>query len=134
MKKAVTIILLLIACYSINAQIDNRITTIDFVQILNENKEEAIFYYENNWKVLRDLALQKGYIDSYQLLETPASEDAPFQLMLITTYPNEAQYDLKEQNFTELMNEKGDLRLLNSKKPAEFRKIIYGKEAVRHIF
>jgi hypothetical protein len=62
----------------------------DFVQVLNDNKEEAVYYYQNNWKVLREMALKKDYIHSFQLLETTESEDAPFQLILITTYKDKA--------------------------------------------
>lgn len=114
------------------AQQDDRISTIDFVQILNDNKAEAVYYYQNNWKVLRDMAIDKGYIDSYQIMETPNSEEEPFHLMLITTYANEAQYDLREDHFRELIKERGDLKLMNEKKPGEFRKVLFGKDMVRH--
>jgi len=110
-------------------QNDNKVSTIDFVQILNDNKEEAIFYYENNWKVLRDKALEKNYIHSYQLLETLFGESEPFQLMLITTYANQKESDLAEERFDKLIAEKGPLRLKNEKKPGEFRKILYNKVA-----
>lgn len=113
-------------------QVNDKITTIEFVEILNNNKEEAIFYFENNWKVLREMALGKKYIDSYQLLETPTSEEAPFQIILLTTYQNNEQYNLREAHFQELIKEKGELKLLNNKKPTEFRKSMFSKENVRH--
>lgn len=119
--------------YSVGfAQQDDRITTVEFIQILDNNKAEAEFYYQNNWKVLREMALKKGYIHSYQLLETSASEEAPFHYMLITTYTDKAQYDLREDHFGELIKEKGELKLLNDKKPGEFRKSLFSKEMVRH--
>jgi hypothetical protein len=43
--------------------------SMDFVKILEDNKTEAIFYYENNWNGLRVQAIEKGYIKSFQLLE-----------------------------------------------------------------
>ena len=122
----------LFSCSFGYGQQNDKISTIDFVQVLNKNKEEVMYYYRNNWKLLRDMAVSKNYIDSYQLLETPISEDAPFQLMLITTYANEAQYLLREDRFDELIKEKGALRLMNEKEPAEFRKILFNKEKVRH--
>ena len=109
-----------------------KISTIDFVQIVNGNMEEATFYYENNWRILRNMAVEKEYIHSYQVLETPTSDDAPFQLMLITTYLNEEQYTLREDHFSELIKEKGELQLMNEKKPEEFRKTLFNKEMVRH--
>ncbi len=59
-------------------QIDNKISTIDFVQIIDDNKDEAVYFYQNNWEVLRDMAVKKGYIHTYQFLEVSPSEDAPF--------------------------------------------------------
>lgn len=113
-------------------QVNDKITTIEFVEILNNNKEEAFFYFQNNWKVLRDNAVKKKYIHSYKFLETPKSDEAPFQIMLITTYLNKEQYELREDHFQELIKEKGELKLLNDKKPAEFRKSQFSKDMVRH--
>ena len=128
-----TILFIILSLSSISyGQTDDSITTIDFVQILNDNKEEAIYYYQHNWKVLREMAIQKNYIKSFQILETPDSEREPFQLMLITTYKNKIQYDLREDHFSELIKEKGELKLMNDKKPGDFRKTLFTKEMVRH--
>ncbi len=113
------------------AQQDSSISTIDFVEILDNNTKEAHFYYQNNWKVLREMALEKGYIHSFQVLQTPFSEEAPFHMMLITTYANQEQYDTREDHFRELIKEYGALKLLNEKKPNAFRKTIFGKDGVR---
>lgn len=114
------------------AQNDDRISTLDFVQVVNENMAEAKFYYEKNWKVLRERAVAQGYIHSYELLETQYTEEAPFHMILITTYANKEQYDLREDHFGELIEARGDVRPLNEKKPGEFRKIIFSKEEVSH--
>ena len=116
----------------VNAQLDDRISTIEFVQILDNNTAETDYYYQNNWKILREMALKKGYIHSYELLETPFDETGPYHRILITTYSNEKQYALRETHFEELIKEKGPLRLLNAKKPDAFRKREMGKEEVRH--
>ena len=40
---------------------------LDFVEILNDNKAEAILTTsKTTWKVLREMAVEKGYIDSYR--------------------------------------------------------------------
>ncbi len=127
--RTVTLLLILSATTLGLAQEAEKVSTIDFVQILNHNKKEALFYYENNWKVLRDKALEKEYIHSYQLLETPVTAGEPFQLMLITTYANKDQHELAEERFDELIAEKGDLRLMNQKNPGEFRKVLFNKTA-----
>ncbi|TRX60658.1 hypothetical protein FNH22_06330 [Fulvivirga sp. M361] len=131
MKLKLLMVLLGVSAISY-AQHDNRISTMDFIEVLGGNKEEAIFYYQNNWKVLREMALKKDYIASFQFLETPSDKEAPFQFILITTYPDREQYDLREDHFTELIKEKGGLELMNDKKPGEFRKTLFNKEGVRH--
>ena len=118
----------LFLCLQISAQENTKISTIDFVQIINNNKKEAIYYYQNNWEVLRKMAVKKGYIHSYQLLETNHTKEAPFSFMLITTYKNKMQFDKREKHFEELIKAKGKLQLLNNKKPGEFRKTIFGKD------
>lgn len=110
--------------------INSKISTIDFVEILNGNREEAIFYFENNWKVLREMAIEKNQIDSYQLLEVESTSEAPFNLIMITTYKNKQQYDAREEHFQKLIAEKGELKLLNNKTPGEFRRSVYSKETV----
>lgn len=116
-------------CMSTYAQKNTKISTIGFVQIVNNNKKETVFYYENNWKVLRKMAIKKKYIHSYQLLETTPTNEAPFSFILITTYRNKQQFDKREKHFEELIKRKGKLKLLNSKKPGEFRKTLFNKEA-----
>ena len=112
---------------------ESKLSTIEFVQILNNNKEEAVFYFENNWAALRDRAIENGYISSYQLLETPTSVDQPFQIMLVTTYSNEQQYRDREKHFEQLINTSGGLKLLNDKQPGDFRKSLFSKQRVQHL-
>ena len=126
-------LLLITLSYLSFGQHNDKISTVDFVQILNDNEEEAIFYYQNNWKTLREMALGKGYINSFQLLMTPPSKEESFQLMLITTYLNKEQYDLREIHFSELIKLKGKLELMNDKNPNDFRKTFFRKEMVRHL-
>jgi hypothetical protein len=126
--KKITFFLFLLFCVHTFAQKNTKISTIDFVQVLNRNKKEVIFYYQNNWEVLRKMAVQKNYIDSYQFLETSPTKEAPFSFMLITTYKNQKQFAKREKHFQELIKAKGALKLLNNKKPGEFRKVIFGKD------
>jgi hypothetical protein len=124
--------LFLISIQFSSAQKNERISTVDFVQIVDGNREEAMFYYQYNWKVLRLMAMKKKYITSFEIMETPYSEEAPFHLMLITIYKDKAQYEQREKHFQELIKENGKLHLLNDKKPAQFRKNLFHKENVLH--
>ena len=108
------------------------ITTIDFVEILNDHTDEALHYYDHNWKVLRKMAIAKNYIAQYQLLLTPVSEDNKISIILMTSYANQDQYDKREAHFEELIKKKGALNLMNELQPKEFRKIVFSKEEVKH--
>lgn len=132
MKLKFLFAILLFCCLSYG-QSNEKITTIETVEILNDNSEEAIYYFQNNWKQLRIKAIEKGYIHSFQFLKTTYSDETPFHLMLITTYSNKAQYDKKEAHFSELIKEKGALKLLNEKEPSEFRKSVFAVEGAHHL-
>ena len=132
MKFKFLLILLLFCCLSYG-QTNEKITTIETVEILNNNTAEAIFYFQNNWKALRKKAIEKGYIYSYALMETSYNTETPFHIMLITTYANEEQYKNREKHFSELIKASGGLKLLNNKKPSEFRKSVYSIDSAKHI-
>ncbi len=131
MKTLATLVVIFGFSLTSSSQYDESITAIDFIQIIDNQKKETVYYYQNNWKVLREKAVERGYIQSSQVLETPYTKEAPFHLMLITTYANKAQFDLREEHFEELIKEKGGLDLLNEKKPKEFRKSLFYKEMIR---
>lgn len=114
--------------WTLHISAQNKITSVDFVQIQNDNKAEALYYYQNNWKLLRESAIEKGYIHSFQFLEVEPTEEAPFHIILITNYGNEEQFAKREEHFSKLIKARGDLRLMNEKKPGEFRKILFSKE------
>ena len=122
---------LILYCFAsgIQAQNDQEITSMDFVQVLHGNTEEAIYYYENNWKQLRVKALEKGYIKSYKLLQVTET-NAEFQIVLQTTYANKQQFEKREAHFQELIKAQGSLKLLNEKTPKDFRKTVFWSDTV----
>lgn len=103
------------------------IVTVDFVKILNGNIDEAVYYYETNWKQHRIEATKRGYISSYKLL-VKSSDDGQTDILLITGYASDAQYKNREVNFADVMQDtQGDgPALLNSKTPSEFREVFDG--------
>ena len=111
-------------------QQDQSISSMDFVEIVNDNQEEALFYYQNNWKILRQMAIKKNYISSFEFLKDMGQDKNSFSLILVTTYANREQFEKREEHFQELIKEKGGLELLNEKKPAEFRKTIFSKDLI----
>ncbi len=130
MKRILNILILILAMLSVypSASVQEAITTMDFVQILEGRKSETLFYYENNWKVHREKALAKGYIKSYQLLEAAQGDGPAFDIVLITTYANREQYNNREENFGLLIEAHGERKLLNGLQPSEFRNIIFSRD------
>lgn len=114
-------------CYAQQSQV---ISSMDFVEIIDGNEKEAIYYYQKNWKVLRQMALKKNYIASFEFLKDISEEKNSFDLILITTYANTEQFNKREEHFQELIKEKGALELLNEKKPAAFRKTVLSKKLI----
>ena len=129
------IILIALSLYitKIEAQENEHISILNFIEVLNNNKAETLFYYKNNWQQLRIKALEKGYIESYKLLETEPTNKTTYQFILITTYANMDQYNKSEERFQELINKSGGLKLLNKKKPSDFRKLIFANDKVIHL-
>ena len=100
------------------------VVTVDFVKVLNGNDEEAVFYYENNWKQHRIKAMKKGYISSYKLL-VRTSDDGQTDILLITGYATQSQYENREKNFAIVMSaaRKDGPTMMNDKLPGAFREI-----------
>lgn len=105
------------------------VLVMDFVKVKNNRHAETMFFYENNWKLYRDIALQKGFITSYRLEKTTADSAAAFDLILITEYRDSAMYHKSEENFRDILTStrpNGPL-LLNELKPADFRRNMFVK-------
>jgi CRISPR/Cas system CMR-associated protein Cmr1 (group 7 of RAMP superfamily) len=132
MKKLLFCFSLILITFSNYSQTENLKSSIDFVSILNNNQAEILYYYQNNWKSLREAALKKSYIASYNLIEITPSEATPYNFILITTYANATQYENREAHFEELIKASGGLKLLNDKEPKDFRKIVHGQDPVNH--
>jgi hypothetical protein len=111
-------------------QNETTITTIDFVKIKNNKRQEALFFYENNWKVYRDIALKNDYIKSYKFLTTSADTTANFDLILITEYADSLQFKFNEERFQQIIKatRPDGPKLLNQLKPNDFRQNLFFKE------
>ncbi|WP_305982552.1 hypothetical protein [Roseivirga thermotolerans] len=116
--------LLMLTVPSLKAQ---KISTLEIVEVLNKNQAEAEYYYRNNWKVLREQALKSNYIDSFEFMIAGPEDGKPGHIVLLTTYANREQYEKAEENFGKLIEALGGIKLLNDKKPADFRKFIYSQ-------
>jgi hypothetical protein len=101
----------------------------DFVKIKDGKKAEAMYFYENNWKLYREEALKRKIIHSYRLVEAVPDSVGNFDLILVTVYNDSVQYPKSEENFRPIL---AALRpngpaLLNNLKPADFRENVFFK-------
>lgn len=106
---------------------DEMVVLMDFVKIKDGKRDEALFFYENNWKVYRETALKKGFIHSYELIEAKSETNPTFDIILVTRYKNEEQHKNSEKNFAPILKEirpNGAL-LKNDLKPEDFRQNVF---------
>ncbi|GMN11828.1 hypothetical protein MTsPCn9_12040 [Croceitalea sp. MTPC9] len=126
------LVVLFFGGFLLHSQEKPQISTMEFVEILNNNKAEALYYFKNNWKVLREKALAKDDITGFNLMESKKSEESPFDLILMTSYANKEKYMNREQAFQALISQSGGLKLLNKKKPSEFRRSVFAIDSIKH--
>ncbi|MGE3465783.1 MAG: TlpA family protein disulfide reductase [Pyrinomonadaceae bacterium] len=121
----------LLAARATNAKTDLYVT-MDFVKIKDGRRAEAMFYYEKNWKVLREAALKKGIIHSYELVEAKSETSNAFDLVMVTRYRGEEQFRDREKNFEPLLRARGPDGpvLKNDIKPADFRQSVFVYDGV----
>ncbi|REJ75330.1 MAG: TlpA family protein disulfide reductase [Acidobacteria bacterium] len=102
----------------------SNVTVTELVKVINGRYQEAEFYYRNNWMKLRDEAIKRGYIESYELMIGKPGESQEFDIILITRFSDRREYDLAESRFRDLIKEMfpvGPTRF-NDLNPDDFRK------------
>ncbi len=107
--------------------VDDLFVVADFVKIKEGRRDEAIFFYENNWKIYREEAKRRGVIDSYEFIDARSEKSPHFDLILITRYRGEGQYKNSEKNFEPILKQfrpNGPV-LKNALKPADFRESVF---------
>ncbi len=103
------------------------ISVVEFIKVKGGKRDEARYFYENNWRAYRDAAVKRGVIDSFEYIEVAAPHNAAFDIILITRYKGEAQFKNSEKAFEPIMKElrpKGPL-LKGTFKPDDFREIVH---------
>lgn len=110
------------------------VTVTEFVKITNERREEAIYYYENNWKAFRKAAKEKGMIDSFDLIISKSDEKLDFDIILITRFKDNSSFKKAEENFRQIIKElrPDGRKLLNEIKPSDFRENVSVKTGESH--
>ena len=100
MKKFCCTIMLL---FSTNAFCQKTpIVSMDFIKVKNGHYEEALFFFENNWKPYRDSAMKSGAIKSYKLLRNN-TDSSKADIILMTEYFDKDSYLKREEIFRPIM-------------------------------
>ena len=130
MRLALTDVILFITFASFG-QNNNPIITLDFIKVKDGKRQETLYFYENNWKVYRDIALQKGYIKSYRLMTTQPDSIADFDIILLTEYADSTSLNAGEERFQKIIKEvrPNGPKLLGTSKPNEFRQNLFFRRA-----
>ncbi|MEP6946550.1 MAG: redoxin domain-containing protein [Acidobacteriota bacterium] len=100
--------------------------TIDFIKIKDGRRDDARYYYENNWRFFRDAAVKRGVVDSYEYIDATSEKDAAFDIILITRYRGEEQFRNSEKGFEPIIKEltpNGPF-LRGTSKPDDFRQVV----------
>lgn len=99
----------------------------DFVKIKTSRRDEAIYFYENNWKLYREEAKRRGVIDSFEIIEARSEKSSAFDLILITRYRGEDQLKNSEANFEPILKQlrPNGPALKNQVRPDEFRENVF---------
>jgi len=129
MKDISLLIMFTVCTLTMQAQQSHAVSIIDFVKIKEGKTAEALYFYENNWKLYRNIALGKGFIKGYKMLTTKADSIANFDLVLVTEYTDSSQYNQAEARFNDIIKQErpNGPKLLNGLKPNEFRQNMFTK-------
>ena len=101
--------------------------TIDFIKVKDGKRDEARYYYENNWRFYRAEALKRGLIDSYEYIDATSEKDSTFDIILITRFRGEDQFKNAEKAFEPIIKEltpNGPFLRMNST-PDDFRQVVF---------
>lgn len=99
-----------------------QVSTIDVVRVKGEYEKEAVYFYENNWKVFREEAMREGYISGFELVKSDVDSVGVMAMFLVTHYKDSASYGGSEKNFGGIIKRMspGGPKMLNSVVRREF--------------
>lgn len=92
--------LLLLSATAFSQQTE--LTRVELIKVKKGHLENALAFYEHNWKAYRDSALKAGHIKSYKLLRVD-SDSLNTDIILMTTWPSRETYNRREEVFQGIM-------------------------------
>jgi len=102
MKKLALLLLIGFLSYQQSYAQKTSYVAMDIIKVKNGLWNEALYFFENNWKVYREDAINQGIISSYQMLVNKA-DSVSHNIILITEYPDSLSYRKSEENFRPIL-------------------------------
>lgn len=100
-KLSVLLMVCYLSCRQVYAQKEAYVI-MDIVKIKDNHWNEALYFFENNWKAYREVALKQGIISAYQMLVNKA-DSVSHHIILLTQYPDSLSYRKSEENFRPIL-------------------------------
>ncbi|RFS18472.1 hypothetical protein [Emticicia sp. C21] len=125
MKKLALLLLIGFMAYQPSYAQKDAYVIMDIVKVKNGLWNEALYFFENNWKLYREDAIKQGIISSYKLLVNKA-DSVSNNIVLITEYPDSLSYRKSEENFRPILKKfrPNGPAYLNEKKRNDFMEIV----------
>lgn len=102
MKKLILLLLTGFLAYQQTHAQKTSYVAMDIIKVKNGLWNEALYFFENNWKTYREDAIKQGIISSYQMLVNKA-DSVSNNIVLITDYPDSLSYRKSEENFRPIL-------------------------------
>ena len=96
---------------------------VDFVKVKPGMFEQTMTYLDEGWVPAREQALQQGTILSYHRIAEQSQKTQEWDILLMTQYRNQADYDVRERTFAPIVVEV--LRRNRSHMPTLNKKDLY---------
>ena len=103
----------------------DRVTMVEFINVVGGNWQEALYYYRNNWVVIHQKAKDKGAIQDFNMISFQDFPDREMDIVLITEFKDKDQMRKSQEKLSKIKVSHGTADLLNELRPAEFRKRVY---------
>lgn len=87
-------------CFAQNVKVKSAVWAVDYIKVKEGQLPDLLEFFRINWKAARIHAKKAKYVEDYKMYVLPEATD--YQVVLMTKYKNQAQYDQREENFKKI--------------------------------
>ncbi len=106
-------------------QLEKAVWAVDYIKAKEGQLPDLVQFFEQNWAGARQYGKKKKYIADYQWFVLPNNAD--YQVVLMTKYRDQAQYEQREANFQKIFA-KHKLVLIAGKSSRDMGEIVKSEE------